>query len=291
HDSIKIKYIKEAAEIDKFTKNINQITEIARSQHIYSMAELRALLQTLKDKGLISQSCTFDLFYKRSLEIGLTEHTIFIGTKDVSKFSFDKEINIYHFAYSLKKNSFFSMSTSLNLQGYSNYRDNFIFISSELTKKNINSTKLTQESIDEAFSKPYRRTHFIGKYMDKNIVYLTPKYTKNYAVTQKTWPMSSINRALVEMIINVQYFRNSLEIIQTFMPLKIKIDTKEVFNIINEFDLIYPYFQCIGYYLEKIGFTKSELLKFKSKVSELKFYTDKNKDKYKFDNYWNMFYI
>ena len=96
--------------------------------------------------------------------------------------------------------------------------------------------------------------------------------------------MSSINRALVEMIINVQYFRSSLEIIQIFAPLKSKIDTDDVFNIVKVFDLIYPYFQCVGYYLEKIGFTKDE-------VSELKFYTDKSQDEYKFDNYWNMFHI
>ena len=107
----------------------------------------------------------------------------------------------------------------------------------------------------------------------------------------KKWPVSSINRALVEMIINVQYFRTSLEIIQTFIPLKTKINIKEVFKIVKVFDLIYPYFQCVGYYLEKIGFTKDELVNFKNKVSELKFYTDKHQEKYKFDNYWNMFHL
>ena len=55
------------------------------------------------------------------------------------------------------------MSTSLNLQGYTNYRDNFIFISTELTDKTTydhgNKNALLQEDIDNAFKKPYRRTH------------------------------------------------------------------------------------------------------------------------------------
>ena len=93
------------------------------------------------------------------------------------------------------------------------------------------------------------------------------------------------------MIINVQYFRTSLEIIQTFIPLKSKIDVNEVFNVVEAFDLIYPYFQCVGFYLEKIGFHREELTAFKERVINLKFYTDKYQNSYLFDSYWQMFYI
>jgi hypothetical protein len=278
---------------DKFTKNIAQIEAIAKSHHFYSSIELRTLFKTIKeDKKLITLSYSFDSFYKRLIDMGLKEFTISMGSEYLTKYSFEKELDVYELACSFKKNSFFSMSTSLNLQGYSNYRNNFIFVSSELSEKiKDNDIELTQEAIDKAFAKPYRRTHSVGKYQDKNIVFLSPKYTKKYAVIEKQWSMSSINRAFVEMIINVQYFRNSLELIDTFIPLKKKIDIDEVFDIVNEFDLIYPYFQCVGYYLQQIGFTKNELIEFKSEVSELKFYTDKNQDKYKYDDYWNMYYI
>lgn len=278
---------------DKFTKNSAQIENIAKSHHFYSSIELRTLFKTIKeDKKLIPLSYSFDSFYKRLIEMGLKEFTLSMGSEYLTKYSFEKEIDIYELARSFKKNSFFSMSTSLNLQGYSNYRNNFIFVSSELSEKvRFDDSGLTQEAIDKAFAKPYRRTHSVGKYEDKNIVFLSPKYTKNYAVIEKKHPVSSINRAFIEMIINVQYFRNSLEIIDTFIPLKEKLDIDEVFDIVEEFDLIYPYFQCVGYYLERIGFTKDELTAFKDEVSELKFYTDKNQDTYKLDEYWNMHYI
>lgn len=42
--------------------------------------------------------------------------------------------------------------------------------------------KKSSISNKNAFSKPYRRAHFVGKYQDKNIVFLTPKYTQNYSV-------------------------------------------------------------------------------------------------------------
>lgn len=278
---------------DKFTKNSAQIEAIAKSRRFYSSIELRGLFKTIKeDKKLITLSYSFDLFYKRLIEMGLKEFTISMGSEYLTKYSFENELDAYELAFSFKKNCFFSMSTSLNLQGYSNYRNNFIFVSSELSEKTRHDdTALTQEDIDKAFAKPYRRTHSVGKYKDINIVFLSPKHTNNYSVINKQWSMSSINRAFVEMIINVQYFRNSLEVIDTFIPLKQKIDINEVFDIVNEFDLIYPYFQCVGYYLEHIGFAKDELIKFKDEVSNLNFYTDKNQDKYQYNDYWNMYYI
>jgi hypothetical protein len=201
------------------------------------------------------------------------------------------QVDPYRFALSLRKGSFLSMSTALNLHGYSNYRNDFVFVSCETSKKKVEHDVLSQESIDNAFHKPYRRTQSVGKLNDKNIVFLTPKYTGKIAIIDARFPVSSINRALVEMIINVQYFRTSLEIIQTFIPLKSKIDVNEVFKVVEAFDLIYPYFQCVGFYLEKIGFNKDELIKFKKHVINLNFYTDKDKSNYTFDTYWNMYYI
>ena len=42
--------------------------------------------------------------------------------------------------------------------------------------------------------------------------------------------------------------------------------------------------------MQKIGFTKEELLPFKNKVSDLKFYTEKNRENYHFDKYWNIYF-
>jgi len=162
---------------------------------------------------------------------------------------------------------------------------------SKLAAKKSQHNALTQSAIDNAFSKPYRRTQSVGVLNDKNIVILTPKYSNKIGVINDFIPKSSINRALVEMIIHVEYFRNSQEIIQTYLPLKTKININEVYKIVAALDLIYPYFQCVGFYLQKIGFTLEELIQFKQQVKNLKFYTDKNQDRYLFDDYWQMYYM
>lgn len=276
---------------DKITRNINKIRNFINQKLLYNSSELRTLLSELKTQELITKSYTFELFYQKLIELGLTEYTIALDNKYLTKFSLNKDINIYELIITLRKNSFFSMSTALNLQGYSDYRNDFVFVSSELTQKIAVKNQLTQEAIDEAFKKPYRRTHAIGKYQDKNIVFLTPKYTNNYQVISSSLSVSSVHRALVEMVVNVQYFRNSLEIIKVFISLKNKINVNEVFEVLEHFDLIYPYYQCLGYYLERIGFSQEELFRFKDNVSEFKFYTDKGLKEYKFDSYWSMYYL
>jgi hypothetical protein len=271
--------------------NYSKIESIARSCYIYSHEELKSLFGQLKDEKIIPQALSFIGFYEFLLKIGLEKFEIILNDRRISRFSFNKQVDPYRFALSLRKGSFLSMSTALNLHGYSNYRNDFVFVSCETSKKKVEHDVLSQESIDNAFHKPYRRTQSVGKLNDKNIVFLTPKYTGKIAIIDARFPVSSINRALVEMIINVQYFRTSLEIIQTFIPLKSKIDVNEVFKVVEAFDLIYPYFQCVGFYLEKIGFNKDELIKFKKHVINLNFYTDKDKSNYTFDTYWNMYYI
>ena len=65
-----------------------------------------------------------------------------------------KEFNIYDFCNSLEINGYFPMSTSLNIQKLSDYRNNYVFITKERTLRvEFNDSSLTQESIDNAFKK------------------------------------------------------------------------------------------------------------------------------------------
>ena len=63
-----------------------------------------------------------------------------------------------------------------------------------------------------------------------------------------------------------------------------------MYKIVERFDFIYPYFQSVGFYLEQIGFTKEQLHKFKEKITDLKFYTEKQKDQYEYDEYWQIYF-
>ncbi|MDN5063330.1 hypothetical protein [Aliarcobacter butzleri] len=277
---------------DYYTQNKEQILYTLKKKGFFSINDITSILDELKEENLVSNSLTQNDFYLKLLDDGLVAHTITIRDIEKIRYTLNKEFNIYDFVYSLEKNGFFSMFTSLNIQGLTNFRDNFIFISKERMKRvNFNSKDITQEAIDKAFTNKPRRTKAHDTIYNYNIVILESNNTQEIGIIKyKGYKISSINRVFVEIISNIQYSKTPDDVIYEFKNLKDKLDINEIFNIIEKFDFVYPYYQLAGYYLEKIGFLKEELSKFFNKKTDLIFYTIKNKEKYTLDEYWAIKY-
>ena len=277
---------------DYFTLNKKEILKTIQACEFLSQEQLKEILQQLKDKSLVSSSLSFNSFLLKLIDEGLAQKSITIRGHIKTRYTFNADFNIYDFCNSLERNSFFSMSTALNLQGLSDFRSDYIFVSKErATRIEQGSVTLTQEDIDNAFSKKPRRTNAYDKINNHIIVLLETNNTDAFEIIEYDgYKVSSVNRAFVEMISNVQYLQSSEAIIEVFMKIKEKLNLDTIHTIIEKFDFIYPYFQLAGFYLEKIGFSEAELEKFYTKRSELNFYTQKNKNQYGFDEYWKIYY-
>lgn len=277
---------------DYFTLNKKEILKTIRAFEFLSQEQLKEILEQLKDESLVSSSLSFNSFLLKLIDEGLTQKSLTIRGHIKTRYTFYQDFNIYDFCDSLEKNSFFSMSTALNLQGLSDFRRDFIFVSKERTTRiEQGNVTLTQEDIDNAFSKKPRRTNAYDKINNHIVVLLEANNTDTFEIIEyNEYKVSSINRAFVEMISNVQYLQSSEAIIEVFAKIKDKLDIDRIYTIIEKFDFIYPYFQLAGFYLERIGFSKTELEKFYTQKSELNFYTQKNKNQYGFDGYWKIYY-
>lgn len=292
YDKVNLLYQGNILREDYYTQNKKEILRIVKKKAFFSINDIAIILDELKEENLVSNSLTQNDFYLKLLDDGLVAHTITIRDIEKIRYTLNKQFNIYDFVYSLEKNGFFSMFTSLNIQGLTNFRDNFIFISKERMKRvNFKSKDITQEAIDKAFTNKPRRTKAYATIYNYNIVILESNNTQEIGIIKyKDYKISSINRAFVEIISNIQYSKTPDDVIYEFKNLKDKLDINEIFNIIEKFDFVYPYYQLAGYYLEKIGFLKEELSKFFNKKTDLIFYTIKNKEKYTLDEYWAIKY-
>lgn len=273
-------------------KNKDFIINKLNQKYIIKRDDLFKIIEDLKSEKLIPQAMSFNVAYDHFINMGLIVHVFRLNNQIIERYSMEANINIHKFAASIKPKSFFSMTTALQLQGYKTLKPNYIFVSSELTPKSTDPAVISQESIDEAYKKPYRMTNNYGEFEGAYIISLSPKNTSRIGVIEYNgYMVSSINRAFVEIIVNMQYFQNSLTVIQLFQPIQSQLDLKQIFAIIEKFNFIYPFYQLFGYLLEQVGFSRAELSDFKSKVANFKFYTDKNKQNYLYDDYWQIFYI
>ena len=277
---------------DYFTFNKEDILKTIQAYEFLSQEQLKEILEQLKDKSLVSSSLSYNSFLLKLIDKGLIQKSITIRGHIKTRYTFSQDFNIYDFCNSLEKNSFFSMSTALNIQGLSDFREEYIFVSKERsTKIEQGNVTLTQENIDNAFSKKPRRTNAYDKIDNHVVVLLEANKTDTFEVIEYNgYRVSSVNRAFVEMITNVQYLQSSETIIEVFTKIKEKLNLDTIYTIIEKFDSIYPYFQLAGFYLEQIGLLKAELIKFYDKKSKLNFYTQKNKNHYEFDEYWKVYY-
>jgi hypothetical protein len=280
---------------DLFTQNYNQILSIAKSKKFYTYRDLQILLENLKRDSLVAQSLKFDSFFSRVIQKDLHKESIHLDSQvvpqDLTRYYFGDTNTEFDKALMYKKDSFLSLSTSLNFQGLSTIQDNIIYTSSELNDKSKYSKPitLTQQDIDNSYSKEARKTKSYAEYGDKFLVLLTPKYSNKIEVIEYNGiPVSSINRALVEIIVNSQYYKSTQEIINIFKPIKKYIDLEKVNNVLIGFNYIYPFHQCVGFFLEQIGFKREELGIFHKYVDTLVFYTRKQLLEYRYDDYWKI---
>jgi len=277
---------------DYFTSNKKDILKTIQAYDFLSQGQLKEILDQLKDKSLVSSSLSYNSFLLKLIDEGLSQKSITIRGHTKTRYTFSQDFNIYDFCNSLEKNSFFSMSTALNLQGLSNFRSDYIFVSKERsTRIEQGSITLNQENIDNAFSKKPRRTNAYDKIDNHIVVLLEANNTDGFGIVEYDgYKVSSINRVFVEMITNIHYFQSSQNLIQVFENIKNRLDIDKIYTIIEKFDFIYPYFQLAGFYLEQIGYSKDELSKYFAKKSELNFYTEKNKNHHEFDEYWKIYF-
>ena len=277
---------------DFYNQNKELILSIIKKEVYLSNDSLMNLFREIKDRSLVSTNLSYNKFFLKLLDEGLTQYSIKIRNIEKVRYTLEKNFNIYQFSKTLEKKSFFSMSTALNILNLTNERSDFVFVSKErATRLEFDSKTIKQENIDNAFSKKPRRTTAHNKIKEYSIVMLESNNTNEYEVINYNgYRVSSVNRVFVEAISNIQYFKNPDFLLKIFKEIKKELNLKKIYDVITNFGFIYPYYQLAGFYLERIGFKKDELVHFYNKRSNLNFYTHKNQLNYDYNEYWKIYF-
>jgi hypothetical protein len=277
-------------EVYKYVHKPNKREDLSQN----NFTSIQEIYVACQDKSLVAQDLFFSSFLQFLIEKEIIYiHTIIFPSKTYTRYSIKKEIDIFAFVYTFETRAFFSMTTALYLQGLSAYKSNNIFLSVEQSdKQHTFSADLSQASIDSAFvSGKSRYPSAIVSYEDYNIIIASPKHTDDVGVIiHNGYRMSSIDRALVELIINVQYVRNLDQLIEIFRPIKEKLNIDNILHILDRYNLIYPYYQAVGFILNQLGFDINQLKSFSDKISGYDFYIERGKDHYDYNSYWKMYY-
>ncbi len=197
----------------------------------------------------------------------------------------------------IKKGGYLSYYTSLQIHELTLQIPKTIYVSYDkgYTSKRTTEIILQQENVDKAFSKEQRQSSDIYKSeMSDGVRYLflqKKHLSENIGViTINEKKVTDIERTLIDISVRPSYSGGVFEVLTAFESAKDRLNLEKLNTYLNELNYIYPYHQLIGFYLEKVGYKKSELTLFSDKITSINFYLTYNLSKKRLDDFWNIYY-
>ena len=137
-----------------------------------------------------------------------------------------------------------------------------LYLNSEQLPKYSGDNNLSQERIDLAFKRPGRTSKNITSYDGYKICLLNGMYTGKLGVIEKIGPngekifVTDIERTLIDIAVRPIYSGGVFEVLKAYKLARSKVSINKLSALLSKLNFKYPYFQAIGFYLDKAGVYK-----------------------------------
>lgn len=269
----------------------------AESDGILKSNEIRAILERYRGdwKGKIPTK-TADLFsFIRENKIAEKVEMNFPNRKETRYIT--KKVSDYRLLLSLSPESYFSHLTAAYFNDLIQEEPKIVYVNTEQSRKNIYANILEQENIDYAFNNPARISQNYIKLNGKTIYHLNSKYSNCLGVVSDKKKFkhlelrfTDVERTLIDVTVRPQYSGGVKNVLKVFHNAADKINIKKIITYLKKLNYIYPYHQCIGFYLGKVGLDETSLQDFKSIGMEFNFYLCNEIKNPSYSERWKLYY-
>ncbi len=278
---------------NKNDKEISYISDILISKNhpVLMTSEFNAIVQKNKPSTSTIKKIKDDL-QKNGIIKNVTLRSE--GYKDIDRITIPPlNPSPYHYAISIRNGTYLSHSSSMNLLGLTQQIPKVIYVNKEQSPKKKSFEPLTQESIDRAFLNQQRRSKYIFKIENYQIILLSGKSSNNAGVEIDevlNVPRTCLERTLIDITVRPRYAGGVFKVLEAFKSSIHDIDYSKILAYLNQLDYKYPYHQSIGFYLERAGVKASKLKLFSDLGIKYNFYLDYAIASPMFDNSWRVYF-
>lgn len=201
-----------------------------------------------------------------------------------------KEPNEFDYAAACSRSSHFSHYTALFFHNLTLQIPKSIYLTIE---RNVthNNLIITQEKIDEAFKNKPRISSNTRNIKRNQIYIINGKNSEKIGIIHANGiQFTDLERTLIEIAVRPFYAGGVTQVLEAYIKAKNDVDMKKLYDYYNKFKYTYPYYQAIGFYLEKAGYKNTYILPFLKKEKPFKFYLTYNMKITSFSDKWNLFY-
>lgn len=238
-----------------------------------SMTEDRFIKQLIKKELIQPQEIIFESYIGKKLRYTVEGYTVL------------------QLAGSLVNKSYLSHYSAVYLNGLTTQVPKTIYITFEQSMKRKANSKLEQHAIDQAFSKPQRKTGAKAIFEDFTFVMLNGMFTKRQGITQiNQIPVTSIERTLIDIMVRPSYAGGVYAVLEAYRKAEEQLSLNKLVAMLDNMNFIYPYHQALGFYLEKAGYMGKKLEELRNRAKPFTFYLTYDMVEKDYSRDWNLYY-
>jgi hypothetical protein len=203
-----------------------------------------------------------------------------------------EEVNTLEIATSLHKGSYISHYTAAFMHNLTDNIVKVVYVNKEQKPKgSVNGNELTQEKIDQSYSKDMRVSKNIAAFGERKIYLLNGKFTDSAGITHiNNIPVTNIERTLIDIAVRPIYSGGVYEVLRIYMNSQGEASINKLYSLLKKMDFIYPYHQVIGFYLERAGFKENAVKLMERFPIKYKFYLTYGMNNMSYSERWNLYY-
>ena len=262
-----------------------------KKKPVYTFTEIGEILEEQKTIWKLPGKMTTRKFLEALLEkTKLKKFDFSFPSLSIHRYTWG-ESNIYEIVSGLLKNSYFCHYSALYLHELTEQIPKSIYINYEQPAKPKNESKLTQQGINKALSLPPRITNNICIVDNYEIHLLNGKKTGNLGVvTRNQFSVTDLERTLIDVTVRPYYSGGVFEVLKAYKNAQNDLSVSRLSALLNKIDYIYPYYQAIGFYLEKAGYSPTQLELFENYKREFDFYLTYQIEDPEYSSKWRVYY-
>lgn len=210
------------------------------------------------------------------------------------------DVPLLQILLSLKKGLHLSHYTAMRIHGLTEQVPNSVYLTSvRASGHSIKREKIGQDEIDHAFAQPARiSTNWVdheGKKIfllhgadtgDQGVVAQQANDDDGRAINVK---VTNIERTLIDATVKPIYAGGVFEVAKAFALARDRLSANKLISLLKRLDYVYPYHQAIGYYLDRAGYSSSQLDIARRLPMEHDFYLTHEMGETRYEPTWRLF--
>lgn len=263
------------------------------TKKVYSKPQLLAVLEEQRTGWNLAVSTTGEKFIDQLVNKQvLTKLPMELDGYLPSKLLYvHEEATIFQLGAALANKSYLSHYSAIWLNGLTTQIPKIVYVTFEQGKKHDTERSLTQAAIDSAFSKPQRRTTAKVNYGDYTFLMLNGAFTNRLGVYSVDGvPVTNVERTLIDIAVRPNYAGGVFSVLEAYRNARQLVSLNKLVATLDSLDFIYPYFQVIGFYLERAGYEGKKLDELKNRKKEFDFYLTYEIEEKLYSPEWRLFF-